>query len=111
MTNDVQFVFRNKWYRCSFLIDNTAMPCYIFVLLSDNELVSKFGNDVTIKTDFEKRLPKKDDYTELSDLRQVLFDAIKERPEFLAVRENVRKATNITEQPGSSEITCEGYRL
>ena len=84
MDLNIQFTYRNKNYSCSIYIDSTAYPCYIFVILTDRELIKKFGDEITIKTDCEKRLPKKDDYFELVELRESIFNAVKTMPEFMA---------------------------
>ncbi|MFL5811475.1 MAG: hypothetical protein ACJ749_18265 [Flavisolibacter sp.] len=50
----------------------------------DRELIHEFGEEISVKTDFEKRLPKKDDYPALILLREAIFIAVKYLPEFLA---------------------------
>src|SRR4051812_9929195 len=77
MDLSVQFTFRNKNYTCNIYIDSSADPCLIFVILFDKEIISEFGDEVTIKTDCEKLLPKKDDYPKLIELRQAIFDSVK----------------------------------
>lgn len=86
MDTPVLFRFRNKGFRCFTYIDNTNPPSFIFIELLDQELVREFGEEVTIKTDFEKRLPKKDDYPALISLRQAIFDALSTIPEFLIAK-------------------------
>jgi hypothetical protein len=54
------------------------------VLLKDKDLIEEFGEDITIKTDGDIRLAKKDDYPKLAALRQTLFDVIKTTPTFLS---------------------------
>lgn len=54
----VQFLFRAKLFFAEAIIDASAEPLYVFCLLQDKELVQEFGEEITIKTDFEKRLPK-----------------------------------------------------
>lgn len=80
----VEFWFRSIEYSCSAFIDSSQYPCYIFTILDDPGLISEFGSDITIATDGKKRLAKKDDYAALVDLRQAIFNAIKEVPQFLS---------------------------
>ena len=82
----VPFVFRNKASVCTIYIDSAKSPCYLFIDLKDQELIQEFGEEITVKTDFETRLPKKDDYPALVVLRDAIFNAIKGLPEFLAKR-------------------------
>jgi len=89
MDLNIQFTFRNKNHSCNIYIDSTAYPCYIFVILTDRELIKKFGDEITIKTDCEKRLPKKDDYSELVELRESIFTTVKLMPEFMAVKKRM----------------------
>jgi len=79
----VPFVFRKKAFVCTVYFDNTPSPCYVFIDLKDQELIHEFGKEITIKTDFERRLPKQDDYPALVLLRDVVFDAVKLLPEFM----------------------------
>jgi hypothetical protein len=78
----VEFSFRQKVYTCNINIISSGYPCFVFVNLHDKELINEFSKEVTIKTDGEIRLPKKDDHAELVELRQSIFDAIKIQPEF-----------------------------
>lgn len=82
----VEFLFRDKQYNCIAFIDNSSSPFYIFADLQDAALIAEFGKEITVKTDFEKRLPKKDDYPSLVEIRQSIFMAVKLLPEFAAAR-------------------------
>ncbi len=74
--------FRNRIFSCNAYIDSTDYPCYVFVELVDKELVSEFGEEVTIKTDFDKLLSRKDDYPKLVLLLVAILDSIKKTPEY-----------------------------
>ena len=89
MDLNIQFTYKNKSCACNVYIDSTAYPCYIFVILTDSELIEKFGDEISIKTDCEKRLPKKDDYSDLVELRESIFNTVKAMPEFIAVRKRM----------------------
>ena len=80
----VPFIFRNKVSTCALYVDSAKNPCYLFIDLKDQELIREFGEEITVKTDFERRLPKKDDYPALILLREAIFDAVKHLPAFLA---------------------------
>lgn len=86
MHNSVSFSFRNAIYHCRVFIDSTMEPYYVFIDLLDKELIEMFGPEVTIKTDFEQRLPKRDDYPALVELRQAIFNAITAIPEFISAK-------------------------
>lgn len=87
--NKGRFIFRNKQYSCSIYVDSaTVPPFYVFIDLLDKELVDEFGKELTIKTDFETRLPRQDDYPELVELRQCIFNAIQANPEFITAKNN-----------------------
>ena len=78
----INFLFRNKVFSCIVFIDNSSNPCYVFAELKDVELIAEFGEDITVKTDFNQRLPKQDDYPALVETRESIFTAIKTLPEF-----------------------------
>ncbi|HVE60745.1 MAG TPA: hypothetical protein VNA26_02935, partial [Chitinophagaceae bacterium] len=83
---------------------------YIFVLLISPEIIKEFGDEISIKTDCEKLLPKKDDYPQLVRLRQSIFDAIKIIPEFLAAKEkmillNQSQAGNLKKYSSGKKFT------
>lgn len=93
MDLEIQLPFRNKLYRCTVYIDISEDPCFVFIVLIDDELVIEFGEDVTLETDCVTLLPKADDYTELVALRQAIFDVVKTLPEF-SVAQKKRKNWN-----------------
>lgn len=84
------FVFRSKSRLAHAFIDYNEEPYFIFTILLDKELIEEFSDEITIKTDFNKVLPKKDDSTPgLVELRQSIFDSIKETEEFKALKGRV----------------------
>ena len=89
MESTVQFSFRNKAFSCIIFIDSSEDPCYVFVILLDRDLINEFGDEITIKTDCDKCLPKKDDYAQLVALREAIFDSVKTIPEFIAAKKNL----------------------
>lgn len=105
MDLNIQFTYKNKSHACNIYIDSTAYPCYIFVIFTDKDLIKKFGDEITIKTDCEKRLPKKDDYFELVELRESIFNVVKIMPEFKAVK----KEMILLRQPQTSPLGALSY--
>ena len=76
-------MFRHKTRNAHAYIDTTEFPFYIFTIILDRELIEAFSDEVAIKTDFNKVLPKKDDYKEgLVALRQAIFNAIRNTAPF-----------------------------
>jgi hypothetical protein len=98
MSLHVPFTFRKKPSSCTIYIDSSTSPCYVFVSLNDQELIHEFGEEITVKTVFTRRLPKKDDYPALIVLRDAIFHAIKDLPEFITKRRQVEILTNYPEQ-------------
>lgn len=87
----LHFNFRNKIYSCVAYIDNSAFPCYVFLDLLDNELVTEFGSEISIKTDFENLLPKKDDYPSLVLLRQAILSSFMQLPDYSNIKQQCRQ--------------------
>jgi hypothetical protein len=87
MEETVQFLYKGKLYQCEAYIDYTEFPCFVFIILSDKGLVKDFGDEITIKTDLENLLPRKDDYPELVELRKAIFNAVKYTRRFLQIKQ------------------------
>lgn len=91
MLHETKFNFRNKEYLCSSYIDSSVYPCLVFVVLADPFLIREFGEEITVKTDGEQLLAKKDDYPQLMLLRVALLDAIKKMKAFAPVHQKMVK--------------------
>lgn len=78
-----EFYFRGRRFGCELFIDNTDSPCYVFVILHDAELIAEFGKDVTLKTDLQRLLPRRDDMPDLVALRMALFKAVRKTGPFV----------------------------
>ncbi|MBC7947760.1 MAG: hypothetical protein H7Y42_07760 [Chitinophagaceae bacterium] len=85
----IEFLFRNKRSSCIVFIDSSASPCYVFAELIDADLIAEFGKEITVKTDFNQRLPKQDDYPALIEIRQIIFTAVKRLPDFVAAHHKI----------------------
>ena len=55
----IHFLFRGASYSAIPYISFDEDPCFIFVTLEGEELIKEFGEEINIKTDCEKVLPKK----------------------------------------------------
>lgn len=80
------FSFEETIYSCTYVIDSDPEPCYIFVVLNNHDLIKRFGEEVTIKTDFVTSLSRRNDYQQLTALRQSIFTGISITPQFSAFR-------------------------
>jgi hypothetical protein len=90
MDFDFSFVFRDKLRYAHAYIDYKEKPYFIFTIILDSELVEEFSQEVTIKTDFNKVLPKADDIVKgMVELRQAMFDVIKESEPFKQLKAKV----------------------
>ena len=82
----IDFVFRKKHYQAEMYVEDSEFPCLVFVFLHNEELQNEFGEEITVKTDFEKLLPKMDDYPNLIELRKTVFAMIKNTERFLTAK-------------------------
>ena len=58
----IDFIFRKKHDQAEMYVEGSEFPCIVFACLRNNELQMEFGEEVTVKTSFEKLLSKIDDY-------------------------------------------------
>ena len=86
MESTLQFLFREKLFTCEVCIDCADDPFFIFMILNDQELIAEFGDEITIKTDFINLLQKRDDFEQLTVLRQCIFDCLKFHPMFIQAK-------------------------
>jgi hypothetical protein len=86
---NLSFIFRNEVYYCTAVFDTSAEPYYIFAILNDKDLAREFGEEIRINTDGEAPLPKRDDFGELVELRQAIFDSLKTQPYFISFKERL----------------------
>jgi hypothetical protein len=79
-----EFSFRGYLYTCNAYYDFSQSPFFIFIILKAPELIWEFGEEVTIKTDGRKLLPKRDDsIRNIVFLRQAIFDSLKQTDAFI----------------------------
>jgi len=82
----VQFTFQNKISKAAFFIDYKEEPCFIFVLLQDEELIKEFGDELTLKTDCEQVLELGPSNNKLDNLRLAIFEAVKTTKKFAEIK-------------------------
>ncbi len=82
----VYYTYRGKASAASAFFSFEEDPYYIFLWLHDPVHVSAFGNEISIKTDLAKVLPKKNDYNGLVELESILFAALQQEPSFIAAK-------------------------
>ncbi len=91
METHLQFSFRNKVRKAFLFIDNREEPCFIFLILEDKELIKEFGEDLSIKTDFENILPSDNISVEIEKLREAIFHELRHTIEFAKAKEEYPK--------------------
>ena len=87
MDAKIDFLFRKKLYEGKIFVDGSELPCLVFVILYDQELEEEFGDEITLKTDFEKLLLGKNDYKALAELKEAIFSIARNTAPFVAVKE------------------------
>jgi len=88
MDAPIKFLFRKKWYKGEMFVEDSEFPCFVFVIVRDRELVEEFGDEISLKTDFESLLPKKDDYPKIKELREAIFSMAKDTNIFLKAKQS-----------------------
>jgi hypothetical protein len=94
MDSLVPFYFRSQLCSVEAYFSFDKEPCYIFLSLRDRDLIQEFGEDITIKTDCVRVLPRKDDNAELIRLRQAIFEAFKTTRAFPLANASRKPARN-----------------
>ena len=82
----INFCFREKSYQGEVFVEDSEFPCLVFVILRQQELQKEFGEEITVKTDFETLLPKKDDYPALVELRKTVLATVKNTERFISAK-------------------------
>jgi hypothetical protein len=82
-------MFRNRLCKASCFFSFESDPCFLFITLYDKDLISYFGEEISIKSDCEHLLPRKDDTPLLVELRQAILSAAVNTPEFREEKEKV----------------------
>jgi hypothetical protein len=91
----VYYTFRGKVCAARAFFSFEQEPYFIFLWLFDSALINEFGDEISIKTDLEKVLSRKNDYKGLMELEEAIFAALKKEPAFIA--ERVRKLSYSTQ--------------
>jgi hypothetical protein len=96
MDAKIEFLFREKLYEGQIFVEGSELPCLVFVILYDKGLVEEFGDEITLRTDFDNLLPRRSDYQSLNELREAIFSIARNTAPFLAVKEKWKKAGLVT---------------
>ena len=100
----IPFEYRNTVYEACIYFSFDEEPCYLFTTLTDKQLIKEFGEEITIKTDCNILLPKKDDYPELLALRQAIFDAVKKTRAFEIVKTQYNLTLKSAKRTGNTHF-------
>jgi hypothetical protein len=91
MDFQIHFSYRNRLCHCLAVVDYREEPYYIFTTQYDEQIISTYSDDVTIKTDFNRVLPMDDDYLKgIVELRQAIFNAFVMTPEYSELKERLQ---------------------
>lgn len=99
MDLQLTYTFRNQTYSAQVYFSFEKDPCYLFVILLDEELIREFTEDVSIKTDCEVVLPTNDAYPELQELRYAIFSAVIQTPEFQRQKQLYKSEVTKSSEP------------
>ncbi|GAA4330543.1 hypothetical protein [Flaviaesturariibacter amylovorans] len=80
------FMLHGTRYSCDAHIDATEFPCLVFVCFYHPDLLAVYGNEITVKTDFDFLLLRTDECIELTTVRQAILDALQRQPEWMTER-------------------------
>jgi len=90
----LQFTYNNQPCICEVLLDSSALPYYMFTLHTNPYIIAKYSDEVVIKTDLLKVLPKEDDYIDgIVELRQTIFNAFTATTEYEQTRSRLPKVS------------------
>lgn len=79
----IQFNFSNRTFSAEVVPSFTEKPFYFFILFSENELISEFGDELSIATsDGESVLNQFTTENKIKNLKEVIFEEIRKVPEY-----------------------------
>jgi hypothetical protein len=90
MASEFSFTFRNTTYpaTASFSFDN--LPYFVFITISDRELIKEFSPEISIKTDGDEFIHSSLEKGALTDLKKDIFDSVKLSPSFLEMKKKYK---------------------
>lgn len=81
----IQFRFSDRTYSAEIIPSFTEKPFYFFVLFNENEIISEFGEELSIATsDGYSILNSIPTENKLKILKEIIFQEIKKVPEYSA---------------------------
>jgi hypothetical protein len=98
MELELNFSFKGKACSCRAFIDISEQPYFIFTIQRDTDIIRKYGDDISIKTDLSAILPHDNDWIAgMADVRQAIFEAFVTTSEYYIIRSQLSKS-KATEQ-------------
>jgi hypothetical protein len=91
MEFQVHFTYQNRPCHCLAVVDYRETPYFIFTTQFDEQIISIYSDDISIKTDLNRVLPMDDDYLKgIVELRQAIFNAFTTTPECSELKEQLQ---------------------
>ena len=79
----IQFSFSDKTYSAEVIPSFTEKPFYFFILFNENDIISEFGEEISIATtDGYSILDNVATEHKVKELKEVIFLEIKKIPEY-----------------------------
>ena len=79
----IQFNFSNGNFSAAVVPSFTEKPYYFFILFNENEMISEFGDELSIATDDgDKILNSIPTDHKVKSLKEIIFTEIKKIPEY-----------------------------
>jgi hypothetical protein len=79
----IQFNFLNKTYSAEVVPSFTEKPFYFFVLFNENEIISEFGEEISIATvDGTSIINRISTDNKVTILKEAIFKEIRKVPEY-----------------------------
>ena len=79
----IQFNFSDRTYSAEVVPSFTEKPFYFFILFNENEMISEFGEELSIATsDGTSILNSISTENKVKNLKEIIFQVIKRIPEY-----------------------------
>ena len=79
----IKFNFSNGIFSAAVIPSFNEKPYYFFILFNETEIISEFGDELSIATDGDTILNSIPTDNKLKSLKEVIFKDIKKVPEYL----------------------------
>ena len=84
----IKFNFSDGIFSAAVVPSFSEKPYYFFILFNENEIISEFGDELSIATDGDTILNSIPSNHKVKSLKEVIFREIKKVPEFLDMMKN-----------------------